>query len=913
MAGSGPIQACGFVIFRREGGEVRFLLLKSARDGYWGMPKGHLRPGEKRLEAAFRELKEETGYDDVSVVKGFRASIYYQVIKEEKPETKRVDYFLAEKKGPLVELSQEHLEYRWATLSEVQELLSFDNLREVVRNACRALAAQPGWGRGEKKSRHRDVWLILPLIILLGVAVRTKDFYQLGYTDRDAFPIESALRYRYISMVARGEGIPGIDRAVQYPDGFNTRTDTIAQEYLVGYAYRLFAFTGITLEVFLRYFLRLLWVLTVIPIYLIALRVTGSRGAAMVSALFFAVAMPSLRRSLGNEIYREHITFLPLGLHFYYLLRALGLSEGDESASRLERKDGGTRAFYAYALLSAVFLLLSLAGWKVNRYYYLTLMVFFLFMMPFSSRRAAMLKLLTVFAVVNTAASLLFNTPLKYDFFPFSTGMILTYALLAAGSMKLLLDGGPRAADTSSINRKGRTTHPHFKPKALIPIMVFLAAAGVLWAVRPETGYYTHVWETLFARLRYLSKPLLPSLLPFEARHYWVPPYTTPTPFMFINDFLVPLLAASMAGGIYLRRLFKSESRPEEVLLLYMLAAFLGFYLLFYKLMTFLVFFTAVFMALSLSRAKTMSKVWRYLTLLLVFASVGLGLYQSQTWENNYLARGLTKIGFKPLSIPQAVPEGATEKLLEWFRTDTEKQEATLADFPVSAALVAYTGRPIVLQTLFEGENRFRFREFSFVLTGDEQRLYVMMSKYRARYFVYSAHFLLRTDRNMSYRYTADAMKIDKSWTIYKMHFHPERLKRFALVYQNSVFRVFRLLDEGEEAAFGHPGYAPLFDERLMERLSFSVPAGVTQEEAFLYTIVSAYDDMRAGRRLMAGGRHKRGLELLLRSLETFPFIPETHSILSTYYAATGDAEKAEIHARKARALNSGRWEGLFE
>ncbi len=730
--------------------------------------------------------------------------------------------------------------------------------------------------------------LILVLIIVVGMAVRAQIFHRMGYTDRSAFPIESAQRYRYIRMVAREGTIPQLDTAVEHPNGFNTRTDTIAQEYLMGYSHRLLSFTGLPLETLIRHFLRFFWLLTIIPIYLIALHTTGSRSAALLSAVFFAVAMPSLRRSLGNEIFREHIAFLPLGLHLYYLLRAMDFRNERIGPRAGNGSDENPPHFYRFALLSALFLILCLVTWKVNRFYYLTLTTFFVFMMFYNSRRAMAVKLLAIFAIINVAASLLLNTPLKYDLFPLSTGMIITYAVLGAGITQLKLK------------------------QPFASVAVFAALAAVLWALKPETAYYSHAWETLFTRLRFLSKPDMPSLLPFEARHYWVPPYTSPTLFMFLNDFFLPLTAASISVGVYLKRAFTGKSTPSEELLLYMLLAFLFFYLLFYKLMTFFIFFTAIFLATSLSRGIDLRRGWRYAALILVAAAVMLGAHQSQTWDESYPTRFLKGMGLQPMSIPQAIPDGATAQLIDWYRENTEKSDATLAEFPVSAALLAYAERPVVLHTLFEGENRSRFREFSFALKGDEEKLYMLMKKYDARHFVYSAHFFLRTDTNMSYRYTADAMKVDSRWTLYNMHFHPEKLKRFALVYQNSAFRVFRFIDENGESFLQPTGYAPVFDENLLHELRFSTPSGVTNEEAFLYTIVSAYSDLMRGKQLLEGGEQNKGLKLLQRSVKTFPFIPEAHTALAAYYLTTGNSKKADAHDRIAKALNSGQWRRLL-
>ena len=58
--------SAGGVVFRLDGGMPLFLLI---RDSYqnWGFPKGHLESGEGAEAAALREVREETGIDDVTV------------------------------------------------------------------------------------------------------------------------------------------------------------------------------------------------------------------------------------------------------------------------------------------------------------------------------------------------------------------------------------------------------------------------------------------------------------------------------------------------------------------------------------------------------------------------------------------------------------------------------------------------------------------------------------------------------------------------------------------------------------------------------------------------------------------------------------------------------------------------------
>lgn len=56
------ILQAGAICYRRNGsGQLRILLVGSRRNGRWGVPKGHLDPGETTAQAAGREAFEEAG------------------------------------------------------------------------------------------------------------------------------------------------------------------------------------------------------------------------------------------------------------------------------------------------------------------------------------------------------------------------------------------------------------------------------------------------------------------------------------------------------------------------------------------------------------------------------------------------------------------------------------------------------------------------------------------------------------------------------------------------------------------------------------------------------------------------------------------------------------------------------------
>ena len=83
--------SAGGVVRKFIGGKVYIILTYDSTRYSWVLPKGHIEQGETIEEAAIREVKEETGLEDVKIV---RKLGIHQRKSFEGDEWKTIHYFL---------------------------------------------------------------------------------------------------------------------------------------------------------------------------------------------------------------------------------------------------------------------------------------------------------------------------------------------------------------------------------------------------------------------------------------------------------------------------------------------------------------------------------------------------------------------------------------------------------------------------------------------------------------------------------------------------------------------------------------------------------------------------------------------------------------------------------------------------
>ena len=130
-----PVPQAGAIVFRRDDGFVRVLLVRAKKDpGLWVFPKGHIEPGESARVTALREAFEEAGVSGLIVGRAgptlrFRAG----------DQEVAVEYYLVEMTAEMA--SPERREKCWCLPEEADARLVFEDARDLLRTAVRRVPA----------------------------------------------------------------------------------------------------------------------------------------------------------------------------------------------------------------------------------------------------------------------------------------------------------------------------------------------------------------------------------------------------------------------------------------------------------------------------------------------------------------------------------------------------------------------------------------------------------------------------------------------------------------------------------------------------------------------------------------------------------------------------------------------------
>ena len=133
----------GGVVVRRAADGIRYLLIYDSH-GNWGFPKGYLDPGESLLEAAAREVAEETGVDQLTA-HGPLGATQWSFQRDGRHVDKTCHFYLFETASESVSPQRDEgiLECEWVTAALAETRLTFEQSRDILQRAARRFDRQP--------------------------------------------------------------------------------------------------------------------------------------------------------------------------------------------------------------------------------------------------------------------------------------------------------------------------------------------------------------------------------------------------------------------------------------------------------------------------------------------------------------------------------------------------------------------------------------------------------------------------------------------------------------------------------------------------------------------------------------------------------------------------------------------------
>ncbi|MUK39753.1 NUDIX domain-containing protein, partial [Aliivibrio fischeri] len=113
-------------------GEVKMLLMKRVKGGFWCHVAGSIEQGETGIDAIVREFKEETQIDVLNL---YNAQYLEQFYEASVNVIQLIPVFVVMcPPQQEVVLNEEHTEYKWCNLEEALELAPFPNQHAVFKH-----------------------------------------------------------------------------------------------------------------------------------------------------------------------------------------------------------------------------------------------------------------------------------------------------------------------------------------------------------------------------------------------------------------------------------------------------------------------------------------------------------------------------------------------------------------------------------------------------------------------------------------------------------------------------------------------------------------------------------------------------------------------------------------------------------
>ncbi len=547
-------------------------------------------------------------------------------------------------------------------------------------------------------------WLALAAVVAGGAAVRIQTtLAQPGFDvarPEKIFKSDPGLIYYVTRRIADAGGAPPADfRAdprVEYPETSDLPAMlTVGQEFLIAWVYLLLG-GALPLHVVCVLVMGAVASTAAVGVFGLVLELTRRPVAAAAAAALFAL-IPGNYRTLGFALVREDLSLPLFALHAWLAARAVRLRTPAAIALAALPLAAALATWHAMSFVVAIEAACVLAwALRTGR-------------SPFAAPGS------WIFPAVLAAAALVVPV-LRAKLFLVSPPMQIAGALGALAWLER--------------RRPGAGAGLRIAVAAASLAGLAALALGITRAVAGELGDYGHVFELLWAKLRFRGVlPLDPEAVGFGARLLWQGPFATGSLGMLARRLEVggPLLVAAVLLGLPAWR--RGRGDPRAAVLVLFGAAAVAAALLLKRLEILAGLAAPAAGAVLLARLGPRREALAWLALLAVQALLFLG----------FLARFSTNVWYPPVHQEQMADA------VEWIRDQLPPEGAVAADFMNSTAVLAQTGHPIVQQPKYETRrSRERIRLFfeGFYGTSPEAFHALLADELRARYLLLDVGFL---------------------------------------------------------------------------------------------------------------------------------------------------------------------------
>ena len=124
----------GGIIFRRNktSGEIEILLIQDAKNR-WTIPKGHVEPNEEPRETAAREIKEETGLQEMKVL-NWLGKVNFRYRRAQTLVLMTMHIYLVKGLGDTDKLSPEDWlnDVKWFQVSQAIDKIEYEDIGKLM-------------------------------------------------------------------------------------------------------------------------------------------------------------------------------------------------------------------------------------------------------------------------------------------------------------------------------------------------------------------------------------------------------------------------------------------------------------------------------------------------------------------------------------------------------------------------------------------------------------------------------------------------------------------------------------------------------------------------------------------------------------------------------------------------------------